>query len=104
MRRRSSDRRSCRLDEAQLGHRLDQPGVAAELEERVEPGALARPEAVAELLQIASEEARGIAVPVGGLARELLRLGARLADGRDERVLELREPVGHRLRARPDGE
>ena len=92
------------LDEAQLRHGLEQPGVARELEERVEAGALARAEAVAELLEVAREEAGRIAVPLGRLVRELLGLGAREPHRGDERVLELREPLGERLRARPDGE
>src|SRR5690348_6160225 len=54
---RSCDRRAgLRLDEAELRHGLEQPGVACELEEGVEPGALARAEAVAELLEVAREE------------------------------------------------
>mgnify|MGYP003921812913 CR=1 FL=1 len=44
LRERSSDGRSRRLHEAQLRHRLEQAGVARELEERVEPGTLARTE------------------------------------------------------------
>ena len=52
-------------------------GVARELEERVEAGALARAEAVAELLEVAREEAGRIAVALGRLVRELLGLGAR---------------------------
>src|SRR5581483_2671663 len=56
-----------RLDEAQLRHRLEQARVARELEEGVETGALARPEAVAELLEVACEEAGRIAVAIGRL-------------------------------------
>ena len=47
-----------RLHEAQLGDHVELAGVARELEERVQAGALARPEAVAELLEVAGEEAR----------------------------------------------
>src|SRR5579884_2747719 len=59
-----------RLDEAQLGHRLEQAGVSGELEERVEAGPLARAEPVAELLEVAREEAGRIAVPLGRLVGE----------------------------------
>src|SRR6266567_368058 len=75
--RRSCHRGAGRLDEAELRHRLEQPGVARELEERVEAGALARAEAVAELLEVARKEAGRVAVPLGRLERELLGLGAR---------------------------
>src|SRR5438093_7387165 len=70
---RSCDRGTGGLDEAELGHRLEQARVARELEERVEAGALARAEAVAELLEVAREEAGRIAVPLGRLVGELLR-------------------------------
>src|SRR5579884_3569102 len=53
------------LDEAELGHRVEQAGVAGELEERVQAGALARAEPVAELLEVAREEAGRIAVSLG---------------------------------------
>src|SRR6185437_16609620 len=90
--------------EAELGHRLDEAGIARELEERVEPGALTRTEAIPELLEVPREETGWVAVPLGRLVRELLWLGAGKAHRGDKRVLELREPVGERLRARPDCE
>ena len=65
--------RSGGLDEAELRHGLEQPGVARELEERVEAGALARAEAVAELLEVAREEAGRIAVPLGRLVTRAAR-------------------------------
>ena len=80
------------------------PDVAGHLEERVEAGSLARPEAVAELLEVAGHEPLRIAVRLTGLLREPLGLGASEADGRDERVLELDEPVDDRLRSGPDRE
>src|SRR3954451_9846369 len=89
------------LDEAELRHRLEQPGVARQLEERVEAGALARPEAVAELLEVAREEAGRIAVTLGSLERELLGLGSGEPHRRDQGVLEFREPLGERLRGTP---
>src|SRR5436309_8737417 len=92
------------LDEAELRHRLEQPGVARQLEERVEAGALARPEAVAELLEVAREEAGRVAVALGRLVRELLRLGAGEPHRGDERVLELGEPLAERLGTGPDRE
>src|SRR5438874_3409308 len=100
----SSNCCSLGLHEAQLRDGLEQTAVARELEERVQAGAFARPEAVAELLEVAREEACGIAVTLRRLEGELLRLGARPAHGGDERVLELRKPVGERLGARPHGE
>src|SRR5579862_718155 len=63
------------LDEAELRHRLEQAGIARELEERVQAGALARAEAVAKLLEVAREEPGRIAVALGRLVRELLGLG-----------------------------
>ena len=78
--------------------------VARHLEEGVEPGALARPERVAELLEVAREVAGRIAVARARLAREHLRLGPREAHRRDQRVLELGDALGDRLRRRPDRE
>src|SRR5205814_4486933 len=100
--RRSCDGEAGGLDEAELRHRLEQAGVARQLQERIEAGALARAEAVAELLEVAREEAGWIAVPLRGLVRELLGLGAREPHGRDQRVLELGEPFRERFRTRPD--
>src|SRR6478672_9327111 len=54
---RSCDACADGLDEAELRHVLEQAGITRELEEGVEPGALARAEAVAELLEVPSEEA-----------------------------------------------
>ena len=67
-----SDRR-LRGDEAQLGHLVELADLVGELEERVEAGALARAEAVAELLEVAGEEAGRVAVALGRLVRERLR-------------------------------
>ena len=53
-----ASRRDLLAHEAQLGDVRELAGVARHLEERVEAGALARPEAVAELLEVAREEAR----------------------------------------------
>ena len=78
--------------------------VAGHLEEGVEPGPLARPEAVAELLEVPGEEARRVAVAVARLVGEPLGLGAREPDRGDERLLELAEPVDDRLRRGPDRE
>src|SRR5690242_19426084 len=102
----STSRNGCALglDEAELRHRLEQAGVPRELEERVEAGALSRPEAVAELLEVACEEAGRIAVALGRLVGELLRLGAGEPHRGDEGILELREALGERLRAGPDRE
>ena len=88
-------------DEAQLGHLVELADVVRELEERVEPGALARPEAVAELLEVAREEAGRVAVALGGLVGERLGLGARGADRCDERLLELEQARDAAARARP---
>src|SRR5207248_5916828 len=101
---RSCDGCSCGLDEAELRHRLEEPGVAGELEERVEAGPLARAEAVAELLEVARKETRGIAVPLGRLVGELLGLRTGEPHRSNERVLELREPFRERLGAGPDRE
>ncbi len=70
-------------------------------EERQQPGSLARAEGIAQLLEIAREEACGIAVQLARFVREPLRLGTRGAHGRDERVLQLEQPVRDRLRRGP---
>ena len=57
-RRRSRFDLRSRCDEAQLGHVVELADVARHLEEGVEPGALARPERVAELLEVAREDTR----------------------------------------------
>ena len=93
-----------RVDEAELGHALELADVARQLEERVEAGALARPERVAQLLEVAGEVAGRIAVALARLAREHLRLRARQPHRGDERVLELGDAVGDRLRRGPDRE
>ena len=92
------------VDEAQLGHLVELADVVCELEERVEAGALARAEAVAELLEVAGEEAGRVAVALRGLVREQLGLGARGAHRGDERVLELGEIRMRRLGRSPDRE
>src|SRR5215210_6339552 len=63
--------------EAKLRDLVELADVARELEERQQAGALARAETVAQLLEVASEKAGGIAVPLARLVRESLRLGAR---------------------------
>ena len=73
-----------RRDEAELGDVLELADVAGHLEERVEPGALARPERVAELLEVAREVPGRIAVALARLVREHVRLGPRQPHGRDE--------------------
>src|SRR6185312_11770184 len=73
-----------------------------ELEEGEEPGALAGAEAVAQLLEIASEEAGWIAVALARLAGQPLGLGARAAMGVEERRLELRDSVRGRVGAGKD--
>ena len=83
---------------------VELPDVARHLEERVQAGPLARPEAVAQLLEVAREEAGGIPVRVARLLREQLGLRAREPHRGDERVLELDKPFDDRLRRRPDGE
>src|SRR5689334_18753781 len=97
---RSRSRRDRRLglDEAQLGHRLELADVPRQLQERVETGALARAEAVTQLLEVPREKAGRIAVSLRRLVRQLLRLGARLAHRCDQRVFELEQLAGHRLR------
>src|SRR5207248_2976319 len=75
-----------------------------ELEKRVQAGTLARPEAIAQLLEVAGEEAGRVAVTLRCLEGELLRLSPGETNGRDERRLELREPLGERLGTGPHRE
>ena len=90
--------------EAQFGHVVELADVPGHLEERVEARALPRAEAVAELLEVAREEACGVAVARTRLVGEPLGLGAGEAYGCDECVLEIGEPVDDGLRRRPHGE
>src|SRR6266508_1390924 len=92
------------MDEAEIGHPIQLAGAARKLEEGEERGALARPEAVAQLLEVARQEAGGIAVALARLPREKLRLRARLPHGGDERVLELPDPLRRWVGAGPHGE
>src|SRR6266508_1258886 len=92
------------LDEPELRHVPELARVSRELEERDQPGSLAWAELIAELLEIARQEARRIAVPLARLEREALRLGARLPQGGDERSLERDDALGDRLGGGPDGE
>ena len=78
--------------------------ITRHLQEGVEPRPLARAEAVAELLEVAREEAGRIAVARARLVREPLGLGAREPDRGDERLLELAQPFDDRLRRCPDRE
>ena len=78
--------------------------VARHLEELDQPLPLARAEAVAQLLEVAREEAGRVAVRLARLPRQPLGLGAGEPHGGDERVLEVDEPVDQRLGRRPDGE
>jgi hypothetical protein len=78
---------------------LELADVAGHLEEGVEPGALARPERVAKLLEVAREIAGGIAVALAGLEGEHVGLGAGEPNAGDEGVLELRDALGDRLGA-----
>ena len=75
--------------------------VARHLEEGVETGALARAEAVAELLEVAGEEAGGVAVALARLVREPLGLGAGEPHRGDERLLQLEEALDDAARAPP---
>src|SRR5215210_6711142 len=90
--------------EAQLRHLLELTHVARQLEERQQPRSLARAEAVAQLLEVAREKAGRIAVALARLVREVLRLGAGGQHRVDQRLLQVREPLGDRLGARPDRE
>ena len=75
-----------------------------ELEEGHQAGTLPRAEAIAELLEVAGEEAGGIPVALARLVGQALRLGPRQPHRGDESVLQLREPGLQRLGAGPDGE
>src|SRR5215210_3951043 len=90
--------------EAELRNLVELADVARELEERQQPRALARAEAVAQLLEVAREEAGRVAVALARLVREALGLGAGGEQRVDERLLELAEAGRDRLRARPDCE
>src|SRR5215210_8665543 len=90
--------------EAELRNLVELADVAGELEERQQPRALARAEAVAQLLEVAREEAGRVAVALARLVREVLRLGAGGQHRVDQRLLQVREPLGDRLGARPDRE
>src|SRR6185437_9512272 len=90
-------------DETELRYLVELAHLVRQLEECVEPGALARAEAVAQLLEVAGEEPRGIAIALGGLVGERLRLGPRCADGGDERLFELGELRIRGLGRGPDG-
>src|SRR2546428_4359235 len=93
-----------RRDEADLRHRLELADVARQLQEREQAGALARAEAVAQLLEVAGEEAGRVALALGRLAGERLRLRTCAAERGHERRLELGQVVGERLRTGPDRE
>src|SRR5438445_6392656 len=75
-------------DEAELRHLVELADVARQLEERHQPRALARAEAVAELLEVPRQEPGRIPVAIARLPRKRFRLRARLPHGADERVLE----------------
>ena len=83
------------------GTSLQLADVARELEEGHQPGALARPERVMELLEVARQEAGRVAVALARLMGEPLGLGARDSDGVDERGFELLQPRRAPARARP---
>src|SRR2546422_11366993 len=59
------------VDESQLGHLVQLARIARQLEEGVEAGALAWAEAVAELLEVAGEEARRVPVALAPLEGEV---------------------------------
>ena len=67
-------------DETQLGDAVELAGLVRELEERQQAGALARPEAVAQLLEVAGEEAGRIPVAIARLEGQPFRLGKGLND------------------------
>ena len=83
------------------GTSVELADVAGQLEEREEPGALARAEAVAELLEVAREEAGRVAVALARLVREHAR--ARRAPGAPRRRARPRARRSRRAagRARP---
>src|SRR5437773_9431347 len=91
-------------DEAELRDLIQLAHVSGQLQEREQAGSLARAEAVAQLLEVAGQETGRVAVALARLVGELLRLGSGDADRLDQRLLELGQPQGHRVRARPDGE
>src|SRR5204863_8201720 len=91
-------------DEPKLRHVPELADVERHLEEGVEPGTLAWSEAVAELREVAGEEAGRVAVALGRLACQVLRLRACEPDGCDERVLELRQARRPGIADGPDGE
>src|SRR6185503_2873471 len=88
--------------EAELGDLLERANVGRQLEERQQARALAWAEAVAELLEVAGEEAGRVAVALARLAGEALGLGARTAMGIEERGLELGNSFGRRIGAGKD--
>src|SRR5215210_1693951 len=76
-RRRSGlDAGRARRHETQLGDVLELADIARHLQEGVETGPLTRSERVAELLEVASQIARRIAVALARLVREHLGLRA----------------------------
>src|SRR6266550_3505686 len=81
---------------------LDLPGLRGQLEEREKTRALTGTEAVAQLLEVAGEEAGRIAVAGTRLTREPLRLGTIPPQGGEESRLELENSVGNRLAAGED--
>src|SRR5438046_2051984 len=83
---RRKSRRHRLVHEAELRYPGELARVTRQLEERVETGALPRPEAVAQLLEVAGEKARRVAVAVARLVGQLLGLGARQANRGDEGV------------------
>ena len=78
-------------------------GLPRQLEERQQPRALARAEAVAELLEVAGEEACRVAVALARLAGELLRLGPAGAVRLEQRLLDRQDAVGRGVGAREHG-
>src|SRR6185295_13496367 len=90
-------------DETELGDVLELADVTSHLEEGVEPGPFARPERVAELLEVAREIPGGIAVALDPLEGEHVWLGPRQPNARHERALDLRDAGRNRLGCRPDG-
>ena len=93
----SSERHLEIAGEAQLGHVVELADVARHLEERVEAGALPRAEAVAELLEVAGEEAGRIAVARARPRRRAAR--ARSARGVRTRRVRARDRRARRRRA-----
>src|SRR5712691_8325963 len=91
-------------DEAQLRHLIELVDVTRKLEEGHQARSLARPEAVAELLEVAREEARWIPVALARLVRERLGLRTREANRAHQRLFELGQSGAYRLGTRPDRE